>query len=103
MNFCPSCSTPIRKNATIDGKLYGLPYIWGTEGLIYNSKRTKISDYLDLCKPELRGRTTVRLKRPTLMAFALASGKNPFALYDKHTRPTRRSWSKSARRSAPAR
>jgi len=24
----------------------------------------------------------VRLKRPTLMAFALASGKNPFALYD---------------------
>src|SRR5262249_49549268 len=52
-----------------------------TEGLVYNSKRTKISDYLDLCKPELRGRTTVRLKRPTLMAFALALGKNPFALY----------------------
>jgi len=80
--FLPELLDTIRKNATIDGKLYGLPYIWGTEGLIYNSKRTKISDYLDLCKPELRGRTTVRLKRPTLMAFALASGKNPFALYD---------------------
>ena len=51
------------------------------KGLVYNSKRTKISDYLDLCKPELRGRTAVRLKRPTLMAFALASGQNPFALY----------------------
>jgi spermidine/putrescine transport system substrate-binding protein len=80
--FVPELLDIIRKNATIDGKLYGLPYIWGTEGLIYNSKRTSISDYLDLCKPELRGRTAVRLKRPTLMAFALASGKNPFALYD---------------------
>src|SRR5712672_2403574 len=80
--FAPELLDIIRKNATIDGKLCGLPYIWGTEGLIYNSKRTKISDYPDLCKPELRGRTAVRLKRPTLMAFALASGKNPFALYD---------------------
>ena len=80
--FVPELLDIIRKNATIDGKLYGLPYIWGTEGLLYNSKRTKISDYLDLCKTELRGRTAVRLKRPTLMAFALASGKNPFALYD---------------------
>ena len=80
--FVPELLDIIRKNATIDGKLYGLPYIWGTEGLIYNSKRTRISDYPDLCKPELRGRTAVRLKRPTLMAFALASGRNPFALYD---------------------
>jgi len=65
----------------VDGKLYGLPYVWGTEGLIYNSKRTTISDYRDLCRPELRGRTAVRLKRPTLMAFAFALGKDPFALY----------------------
>ncbi len=80
--FLPELLDTIRRNATLDGKLYGLPYIWGTEGLIYNSRRTKISDYPDLCRPELRGRTAVRLKRPTLMAFALASGKNPFALYD---------------------
>jgi spermidine/putrescine transport system substrate-binding protein len=79
--FVPELLDTVRKNATIDGKLYGLPYVWGTEGLIYNSKRTRISDYLDLCRPELRGRTAVRLKRPTLMAFALAAGKNPFALY----------------------
>ena len=39
------------------------------------------SDLLDLCRPELKGRTAVRLKRPTLMAFALALGKDPFALY----------------------
>jgi spermidine/putrescine transport system substrate-binding protein len=79
--FVPELLATVRKNATVDGKLYGLPYVWGTEGLVYNSKRTAISDYRDLCKPELRGRTAVRLKRPTLMAFALALGKDPFALY----------------------
>ncbi|MFI4879564.1 MAG: extracellular solute-binding protein [Steroidobacterales bacterium] len=79
--FVPELLATVRTNATIGGRLYGLPYVWGTEGLVYNSKRTRISDYGDLCKPELRGRTAVRLKRPTLMAFALASGKNPFALY----------------------
>jgi spermidine/putrescine transport system substrate-binding protein len=79
--FVPELLATVRKNATLGGRLYGLPYVWGTEGLVYNSKRTRIADYADLCKPELRGRTAVRLKRPTLMAFALASGKNPFALY----------------------
>ena len=80
--FVPALLETVKKNATVDGKLYGLPYVWGTEGLVYNSKRTTLSDYRDLCKPELRGRTAVRLKRPTLMAFALALGKDPFALYN---------------------
>ena len=66
--FLPELLDTIRKNATLDGKLYGLPYVWGTEGLIYNSKRTKINDYLDLCKPELRGRTAVRTEWRLLMA-----------------------------------
>ena len=79
--FVPELLETVKKNATLDGKLYGLPYVWGTEGLVYNSKRTTIGDYRDLCKPELRGRTAVRLKRPTLMAFAFALGKDPFALY----------------------
>ena len=79
--FVPELLDTVRKNASAEGRLYALPYVWGTEGLLYDSKHAKIGDYLDLCKPELRGRTTVRLKRPTLMAFALALGKNPFALY----------------------
>jgi len=79
--FVPELVDAVRRNATVDGKLYALPYVWGTEGLIYNSTRTKIADYTDLCRPELKGRTAVRLKRPTLMAFALASGHDPFALY----------------------
>ena len=79
--FLPDLLATVRKNATLEGKLYALPYVWGAEGLLVNSKRATISDYGDLCKPELKGKTSVRLRRPTLMAFALASGHDPFALY----------------------
>jgi spermidine/putrescine transport system substrate-binding protein len=79
--FIPDLMETVRKNASIDGKLYALPYVWGTEGLVYNSKKTKIADYTDLCRADLKGKVAVRLKRPTLMAFAFASGKDPFALY----------------------
>jgi spermidine/putrescine transport system substrate-binding protein len=68
-------------NTTLDGKIYGLPHIWGTDGLVVNTKLAQMRDYPDLCKPEYKGKTSMRLKRPTLLAFAFASGKDPFALY----------------------
>jgi spermidine/putrescine transport system substrate-binding protein len=77
----PELLATVRKNATVGGKLYALPYVWGAEGLVVNTQRTKAADYLDLCRPDLKGRTSVRLRRPTLMAFAFAMGKDPFALY----------------------
>jgi spermidine/putrescine transport system substrate-binding protein len=80
--FQPEFLDIARKNTTIDGKVYGLPYLWGTDGLVVNAKRAKIADYPDLCRADLKGKTAVRLKRPTLMAFAFAAGKDPFALYD---------------------
>ena len=79
--FMPDLLATVKKNATLDGKLYALPYVWGAEGMLVNTKRAKVSDYRDLCKPEFKGKTTVRLRRPTLMAFAFALGKDPFALY----------------------
>ena len=79
--FVPSLLETVRKNTTLDGKQYGLPYLWGTDGLVIDTKHAKAADYLDLCKPELKGKTAVRLKRPTMMAFAFALGKDPFALY----------------------
>jgi spermidine/putrescine transport system substrate-binding protein len=79
--FQPQFLDIVRKNTGLDGKVYGLPYLWGTDGLVVNAKRTKVADYTDLCRPDLKGKTAVRLKRPTLMAFAFAAGKDPFALY----------------------
>lgn len=79
--FLPDILEMTRKNTTLKGQVYGLPYLWGTDGLVVNTKRAKATDYLDLCKPELKGKTSVRLRRPVLVAFAFAMGKDPFALY----------------------
>src|SRR5438874_10329896 len=78
--FIPSMLDATKKNTTLDGKVYGLPHIWGTDGLVVNTKVAKMTDYGDLCKAEYKGKTSVRLKRPTLIALAFASGKDPFAL-----------------------
>ncbi len=84
--FQPALLDIVKRNATVDGKLYALPYLWGTDGLVVNTQRAAaahalVDDYLDLCKPELKGKTAIRLRRPTLMAFAFALGNDPFALY----------------------
>lgn len=79
--FIPAMLEATKKNTTLDGKVYGLPHIWGTDGLVVNTKTASMADYPDLCKPEVKGKTAVRLKRPTLLAFAFAAGKDPFALY----------------------
>ena len=80
--FIPSMLNATKKNTTLDGKVYGLPHIWGTDGLVVNTKAAgKVADYPDLCAADYKGKTSVRLKRPTLIALAFASGKDPFALY----------------------
>jgi len=70
-----------RINTTVGGKVYAVPHIWGTDGLVVNTKTSKAADYTDLCAAENAGKVSMRLKRPTLIAFAFASGKNPFAAY----------------------
>ncbi|MDP9066560.1 MAG: extracellular solute-binding protein [Pseudomonadota bacterium] len=80
--FQPALLDIVKRNTTVDGKLYGLPYLWGTDGLVVNQKRAaQVTDYSDLCNPMFKGKTSVRLRRPVLMAFAFAAGKDPFALY----------------------
>lgn len=80
--FIPSMLEATKKNTTLNGQVYGLPHIWGTDGLIVNKKAAAAaSDYLDLCDPKYTGRVSYRAKRPVLIAFAFAMGKDPFALY----------------------
>ena len=80
--FIPSMLDATKKNTTLSGQVYGLPHIWGTEGLVVNTKLTKMTDYTDLCRGDVKGKVSMRLKRPTLISFAFASGKDPFALYN---------------------
>jgi len=79
--FITSMLNATKKNTTLAGKVYGVPHIWGTDGLVVNTKLAKMANYPDLCKADYKGKTAVRLKRPTLLAFAFAAGKDPFALY----------------------
>ncbi|MGH7407540.1 MAG: extracellular solute-binding protein [Candidatus Methylomirabilales bacterium] len=80
--FISSMLEATKKNTTLDGQVYGLPHIWGTDGLLVNKKAAAgASDYLDLCDSKYTGRVSYRAKRPVLIAFAFATGKDPFALY----------------------
>ena len=79
--FLPEMLEATRKNTTVGGEVYGVPYLWGTEGLTVNMRRARVSDYTDLCSPELKGKTAIRSVRPVLIAFAFAYGEDPFALY----------------------
>ncbi len=80
--FLPDMLDIVKKMTTMDGKLYGLPFLWGAEGMVVNTRLAKnAKDYTDVCSPELRGKTTLRFRRPVLIGFAFAMGQDPFALY----------------------
>jgi len=71
-----------KKNTSVNGKVYGVPHVWGTSALTVNTALAPdIKDYLDLCNPKYAGKVSYRLKRPTLIAFAFAMGMDPFAAY----------------------
>jgi spermidine/putrescine transport system substrate-binding protein len=79
----PSMLQATKTSTTLDGKVYGVPHVWGTSGLVANTGKAEgIADYTDLCKPGLEGKVTYRMKRPTLIAFAFAMGMDPFAAYN---------------------
>lgn len=80
--FIASMLEATKKNTSMDGKVYGLPHVWGTDGLIVNKTAAGgVADYGDLCGSAVAGKVSYRLKRPTLIAFAFASGADPFAAY----------------------
>jgi spermidine/putrescine transport system substrate-binding protein len=81
--FIGSMLEATKKNTTVDGKVYGVPHLWGTDGLVVNTKAApNVADYNDLCSPAVAGKTSFRAKRPALIAFAFANGMDPFAAYN---------------------
>lgn len=78
----PSMLEATKKNTGLDGAVYGVPHIWGTSGLVVDTKSASgIKDYTDLCDDAYKGKVSYRLKRPTLIGFAFAMGEDPFAAY----------------------
>jgi spermidine/putrescine transport system substrate-binding protein len=70
------------KNTTLDGKVYGIAHLWGTSGMVVDrSKAGDIKSFADLCKPEYKGKVSMRLKRTALLDMAFSMGDDPFAAY----------------------
>ncbi len=81
-NFIGSMLEGTKKNTMVDGKVYGVPHVWGTSGLVLDTaKAAAVTDYTDLCGSGVAGKVSYRLKRPTLIGFAFAMGMDPFAAY----------------------
>ncbi|PRY22515.1 spermidine/putrescine transport system substrate-binding protein [Aliiruegeria haliotis] len=80
--FIPSMLEATQGNTTVDGAVYGVPHVWGTSGLVLDTKMAaSVKDYTDLCSDDVAGKVSYRLKRPTLIGFAFAMGLDPFAAY----------------------
>ena len=78
----PSMLAAVKKNSTVDGKSYGIPFCYGTTGLIVNKKEApEVKDWSDLWNSKYQGKISYRLKRPMLIATAFGMGEDPFALY----------------------
>jgi spermidine/putrescine transport system substrate-binding protein len=78
----PSMLSTVKDNATINGAIYAVPHLWGTQGLIVNkSKAPDVKKWSDLCDPQYKGRVSMRLKRALLLGMAFDEGEDPFAAY----------------------
>ena len=72
----------VKANTTIDGNVYAVPHQWGTSGLMADkSKAPDIKSWADLCDPQYKGKTSMRLRRTILLGTAFAMGENPFEAY----------------------
>jgi len=72
----------VKKNTKVGSDSYAVPFCYGTSGLIVNKKMAPdAKDYTALLDKAYKGRISYRLKRPTLIALAFASGDDPFAKY----------------------
>ena len=72
----------VKANTTIDGEVYAVPHQWGTSGLMANKAMAPdVKAWGDLCDPQYKGKTSMRLKRTILLGMAFDMGEDPFAAY----------------------
>jgi len=74
--------TAAKNISKVGDKVYSVPYIYGTTGLVINKKMApEANDWSALLNPKYAGYISYRLKRPLLIGTAFGMGYNPFALY----------------------
>jgi spermidine/putrescine transport system substrate-binding protein len=74
-----SLADKVAEYSTVDGEVYSIPAVWGTDGLIVNTKQAAAAtSYKDLCNDQYAGRVTYRSRFPTFAGAMLALGYDPF-------------------------
>ncbi len=80
--MAPNLVEGVKANTTIEGEVYAVPHQWGTSGIMANMKEAPdAKGWGDLCDPQYKGRTSMRLRRTILLGTAFSMGINPFELY----------------------
>lgn len=80
--FDPTMLARVKTNTTISGEVYAVPHLWGTSGLMVDkTKAPDVKNWLDLCEPKYKGRTSMRMARTILVGSAFAMGEDPYAAY----------------------
>ncbi len=84
-NVIASQVESVKMQTSVDGKLYAIPYTWGTSGLIVNTKKVpaEMTSYKDLCDPQFKGRVTYRAKWPTMVGAGYGMGYEVFEVLGK--------------------
>ncbi|SFG93189.1 spermidine/putrescine transport system substrate-binding protein [Desulfotomaculum arcticum] len=79
-NFEPSLLKAVQAESTVDGKLYALPYVWGTSGIVVNTKYVNKKDlsYQDIYDDQWAGKVTTRYAFPTFVGAAYGLGVDLF-------------------------
>ena len=81
--FIPSMLDATKKNTTLERPgLRPAAHLGHRRPRRQHQARADVATTRTCASPEYKGKTSMRLKRPTLLAFAFASGKDPFALYN---------------------
>jgi spermidine/putrescine transport system substrate-binding protein len=80
--FDPIMFERVKASTTIDGKVYAVPHLWGSSGIMSDkTKAPGVKDWLDLCDAQYKGRVSMRLARTILVGSAFALGEDPYGAY----------------------
>lgn len=79
-NIIPSMAEAVKEMTTIDGKVYSIPYTWGTSGIIVNTNKIRRDSYsyMDIYDEKWCGRATTRFRWPTFAGAGYGLGWDVF-------------------------
>jgi spermidine/putrescine transport system substrate-binding protein len=79
-NIIPSLAKAVMDMTNLDGKIYSIPYTWGTSGIVVNTNKIQKDtySYMDIYDEKWCGRATTRFRWPTFAGAGYGLGWDVF-------------------------